>query len=98
MSQKIDEIIKNIRELEIELRDELEKREKELAFTIEKHKIRFEKEVVVRHRKEMENAFKYLAKAPLKNIVSAPLVYLLFFPALLLDLLVTVYQWICFPI
>ena len=33
-----------------------------------------------------------------KHLISAPLIWLPFFPILLLDILVTIYQAICFPI
>jgi len=98
VSKKIDEIIDKIRELEGELKSEIEAREKELSYTIEKHRVRFEKEVLQRHKKEVENVFKYIFTAPILNLVTAPVIYSLIIPGMLLDIFVTLYQAICFPI
>jgi hypothetical protein len=42
--------------------------------------------------------FIYFKKASFKNIISAPVIWVIFIPTLFLDLMVTLYQAICFPI
>lgn len=42
--------------------------------------------------------FKYLRRAKLRHVVTAPIIYSVLFPMLLMDLFVTVYQYICFPL
>lgn len=98
MSKKIDEIIDKIRALEGELKNEIDKREQELSYTIERHKVHFEREVLERHKKEVENVFKYMITAPKLNLLTAPVIYSLLFPAMLLDLFVSIYQAVCFPV
>lgn len=98
MSQKIDEIIDRIEHLEDELRDELAARQDELSYTVKKHRVYFEKEIVARHKKNVENIFKYLLHTPPKHLLTAPVIYSLVIPGLLLDLFVTTYQWVCFPV
>ena len=46
----------------------------------------------------LQKLFNYLKKSSPKNILSAPIVWLVFIPTLLLDISVTVFQAICFPI
>ncbi|MEO1879213.1 MAG: hypothetical protein ABGX40_04460 [Methylococcales bacterium] len=40
----------------------------------------------------------YVKKAPIKNVMSAPAIWIVVFPTVLLDLTVTIYQTMCFPI
>jgi hypothetical protein len=42
--------------------------------------------------------FKYLLSSDWKSFLSAPLIYAVFFPMVLFDLFVWVYQWVCFPL
>jgi hypothetical protein len=37
-------------------------------------------------------------RTPPKHLLTAPVIYTLIIPGLLLDLFVTLYQWICFPV
>lgn len=98
MSKKIDAIIGRIRELEHELKEEIEVREKELSYTIEKHKVYFEEEILAKHKQEAQNVFRYVFTAPILNLASAPVIYFLALPAFVLDLCVSIYQTICFPV
>ena len=96
-THKISEIIDKIKALEAELEDEVQKRREEFFCDMGK-KIAFKEQILAEHRKNIENVFYYLAKAPILNILSAPIIYSVIFPALLLDIFVTVYQMICFPV
>ena len=96
-THKISEIIDKIKALEAELEDEVQKRREEFFCDMGK-KIAFKEQILAEHRKNIENVFHYLAKAPILNILSAPIIYSVIFPALLLDIFVTVYQMICFPV
>ena len=46
----------------------------------------------------MQQLFDYLRKAPLKHILSAPIIWSVLPAALCFDLIVTIYQASCFPI
>jgi len=48
--------------------------------------------------KYCQQLFIYFKKASFKNIVCLPVIWLVLFPTVLLDLIVTMYQAICFPI
>ena len=98
MSKKIDEILEKMKRLEDELRNELITSQEELSYTIEKHRVRFEKEIIAKHKKNVENIFKYLVQTPPRHLLSAPVIYSLVVPGLILDLWVTLYQWVCFPV
>ncbi len=98
MSKRIDEILEKINTLENELRDELASSQEELSYTIKKHRVYFEKEIIAKHKKNVENVFKYLIKTPPRHLLTAPVIYSLLVPGMLIDLFVTLYQWICFPL
>jgi len=96
-THKISEIIEKIKVLEAELEEEIQKRREEFFCDMGK-KIAFKEHVLAEHRKNIENIFRYIANTPILNIITAPVIYSVIFPALLLDLFVTVYQAICFPV
>ena len=98
MSGKIDEILERMKALENELRSALQKREEELSYHIQKHKVYFDPEVLARHKKEVIGLYRYIKGTPILNILTAPVIYGLVFPALLIDLSVTLYQAVCFPV
>lgn len=96
-THKISEIIEKIKTLEAELEDEVQKRREEFFCDMGK-KIAFKEQILAEHRKNLENVFVYLAKAPVMNIVTSPIIYSLILPALFLDLFVGIYQAVCFPV
>lgn len=98
MNPKIDELVGRIKELESEIEAELASRREEFRFTLEDRKVRFEQEMLARHRQLRAGLFQYLRQARLRNLLSAPIIYAMFFPLLLLDLSVTFYQLTCFPL
>ena len=98
MRPEIHELLDRIRILEEELDLELAKKREELRFSLENSKVYFEREILEQHRKLKTGLPRYLLKARPLNILSAPFIYVLFFPLLLLDGFVTLYQFVCFPI
>ncbi len=94
MDSKINEIIDKINQLEGELEKEVDKRhaimeKKFLALGDEMKKI---------HHKVKVSAVRYVLNANILFILSAPIIYSLIIAFVLLDLMVTIYQAICFPI
>ncbi len=98
MGPKIDELLDRIRRIEDEIEEETKRRRTELHADFEHRRIRFEQEVLEQHRRFKMGLLKYLRDAELRNVVTAPVIYFVFFPMLLLDLIVTAYQYICFPL
>ena len=98
MDHRINELIDRIKSLEEELEAEFEKKRAEFHLIIEKKRIRFAREVVEQQRRLKTGLLRYLAEAQPLAILTAPLIYAGFIPFVLLDLFVTLYQAICFPI
>ncbi|MGR9035350.1 MAG: hypothetical protein ACU83O_02010, partial [Gammaproteobacteria bacterium] len=61
--------------LEDELIDELQKQHEEFSYEIEKRRIRFEENIVKRHKEMAKDLVKYIADSPIKNILSAPIIW-----------------------
>lgn len=98
MTPQISELIERIRGLEAELELELAKKRDELRFSLENSKAHFEHEVLLQHKKLKTGLLRYILHAKPRHLLTAPLIYAMIFPLLLLDAFVSLYQFICFPV
>ncbi|MEW6501280.1 MAG: hypothetical protein ACOY8P_02035 [Thermodesulfobacteriota bacterium] len=96
--ERLEELIERIKKLEKELASEIQKKEEEFFYTIRGRKVLFEQEVKRRHRQYATRLAPYLATATLFNLLTAPVIWSCLLPALLLDLTVTIYHAVCFPV
>lgn len=95
MNKNIEEIIDRIHALEEELREHL--KETEAFFSVEHGRIVFSQEQIQSQKRQVQNLLTYLFTTPLRHIVTAPFIYILIVPILMLDLFVSLYQVLCFP-
>jgi hypothetical protein len=98
MNRKIDELIEAIRTLEEELQEEFRRGREEFRFTIEARRVRFAEELILQHRRLKVGLFRYLREARLLFVLTAPVIYAGIVPLLLLDLFISLYQAVCFPV
>ena len=98
MNGRLNEILEEIRELEKKVQSEMKRREEELKYRVSEGKVIFEREILELHKKIASSLFFYIVKAPLLIILSAPIIYAMIVPAMLMDLTLWVYQTVCFPI
>jgi hypothetical protein len=98
MNPRIAAIIGNNHELESALAAEFAKRRAELAYTVKGRVIRFEQPMLRRHRELKTRLSRYLLGARPLLLFTAPAIYALIVPLVLLDLFVCLYQAICFPV
>ena len=66
--------------------------------TIDQPPPRFSKETLKEHRLHKISILRHLRTTPLMVVLSSPLIYVCVVPFLLLDLVVALYQSVCFPI
>lgn len=97
MNPKVNDILQRIRALEAELETELESRREAMHVRFEHHRVRFEREILQRQRRFKVGIVEYIGRAELRNIVTAPVIYGMIVPLLLVDAAVTLYQLLCFP-
>jgi len=98
MNPRISELVDRIKLLESELDAELAQRSAELRYGMEHGRAAFEEELLRRHRELRQKLLPYIVGANPLVILTAPVIYAGVVPFLLLDLFVTVYQAVCFPI
>jgi hypothetical protein len=98
MNPRVSEILQRIRELEAELEMELESRRDALHVRFEHQRVHFEQEILQRQRQFRIGVLEYIRRADLRNKVTAPIIYSMVVPLVLLDLSVTLYQLLCFPL
>ena len=94
MNKNIDEILTKIRELEDELEDEYRKPRNEWG----RKKLELAEEFQRQQRRYKTGLFRFLLCSRLLVALTAPIIYAGWIPFLVMDVFVTFYQAICFPI
>ena len=98
MSSRISELLKEIHRLEEELEDAIETQELKFRYRLEGARVRFEESVLTAHRELKVNALKWLGQSQPRNVLSAPFIYAMIVPFVIVDLCVSFYQFVCFPL
>jgi hypothetical protein len=98
MNTSLNDILERISQLEEELQSELKRRRDALEADFDNRRVHFEQALVEQHRRFKTGLFSYITQADLRNAISAPIIYSLIVPMLMLDVALTVYQWLCFPL
>jgi hypothetical protein len=98
MNPKISELLARIQHMEQEIELEMKRKRAELQADFEETRVRFEHEVLEQQRRFKTGLLSYVFSAKLSTALTAPIIYAVFFPMVLLDMAVTLYQTICFPV
>ena len=98
MNPKISELLARIQHMEQEIELEMKRKRAELQADFEETRVRFEHEVLEQQRRFKTGLWSYVFSAKLSTALTAPIIYAVFFPMVLLDVAVTLYQTICFPV
>ena len=98
MAHEISSLLDRMRALEGLLDAELARRRAELNVGLEHGRVVFEEEILRRHRALQTRLWTYVRNARPLVALTAPVIYAGIIPFLLLDLFVTIYQAVCFPV
>ncbi|NOZ36754.1 MAG: hypothetical protein GXP11_01560 [Gammaproteobacteria bacterium] len=97
---KLEEILDRIHGLETQLEQEfdqlLAEKRSQFKYTLKKGRVIFDEGVHELQRRYRTELWVYLRDARLVHILTAPIIYSVVFPLLLLDLFIFFYQQICF--
>jgi len=98
----IDDILERLKTLEAELETEIdqllsEKREL-FRYTVDKGKVRFEQGIKILQRHQRTGLLNYIFATHLGHLLTAPITYSVFIPLVMLDIMSTFYQQVCFRI
>ncbi len=98
----INDILDRLRRVQQELEEELERllveKRNEFQYTIRRGKVVFERGVRRLQRKQRVGLWRYFRDAQLAYMLSAPVIYSMIIPLVVLDVSITLYQHICFRI
>lgn len=92
------DVLDRIRDLETELEQDISAAQEKWRYKVEAGRVRFE-DAVRRHHKELRTSLRrYLRESYLPTILTAPIIYSVAIPFVVLDLWVSIYQLVCLPI
>lgn len=98
MDPKIENLLQRIHTLEDELEVQMALAHAELGMHLENGRIEFEEAVRRRHRAIKKSLLRYIVGARPLVLLTAPVIYSLIVPFVLLELFTTIYQHVCFPV
>lgn len=95
---KIQNIIKEIKRLEKDLLLEIQNKEEEYYYKIRGKKVFFEEETKKYHKTLAIKINTYILNASFLNILTTPIIWFCIFPVAFMDIVVSMYQFICFKV
>jgi hypothetical protein len=96
-SSKIPSLENAIKILENELLKEVAIQRAKLRYGMERGRAVFEEEVLRRHRELKTGLWKYIRNVSFWVLITSPVIYFGIIPIVIMDVFVTIYQFICFP-
>ena len=98
MNDKIRDLLAQIHTLDEELRTALHEQETRVLFEIKGKHVQFEQAVMQAHQKLKQGFFHWLVTYRPQNLFTGPIIYSMIIPLCMTDLLISFYQFSCFPI
>jgi hypothetical protein len=98
MPATVETLLEKIRELEEEVARGVEETRRQFRYTLVEKRVRFEETVRQQHRRLRTTVSRFVSESPFAAIFAAPFVYALIVPLIFLDLFVTLFQALCFPV
>jgi len=94
MSKRIKEMMVEIEDLRQKLKEEIGQQERKIDYEIKNGYVKFEEEVLSRQKENMKDLLSWFSEIPFIQLLSAPVVYGMVLPALLLDLMLFIYTYV----
>lgn len=98
MNEKITHLLEKLAAVEDELQTAIHEQESRVFFELKGKRVVFEESVKQAHRKLKTNLFRWLVTDRPQNLITGPLIYGMIIPLVMLDICVSFYQSVCFPI
>lgn len=98
MDNHLGPLLEEIHELESAVAEKIHQARKTLTYEIEHGRAVFRPDVRSRHRELRRRAWRTVVESNFLTIATAPFIYALILPFSMLDLFVSVYQFVCFPV
>lgn len=91
MSDKINKMIDEIEAMKAKLIEEIHQQEDQFVYEIKNGYVKFENDILEKHRKNMKNLWLWFREIPLLHLLSSPLIYAMIIPAIFLDVMLFIY-------
>jgi hypothetical protein len=98
MNDKLDSLLEKMQDLEKEMRHELRRKETEFRYEVRLRKVRFTEEALEKHRRLSMRLHRYFMESTFLVILTTPVIWSVLVPIAFLDLVVSLYQALCFGI
>lgn len=98
MTSPLDSLRARVHEMQEALEAEIEERRTQFRYRVERGRVIFEDDMRRRHAELRESWASFLSRARPLEIITAPVIYSLIIPFVILDIFVSLYQAICFPV
>ena len=98
MNDRIRQLLTQMAALEDDLRAAVQEQESDVRFQIKGKRIEFERSIREAHRRLKTGFIHWLVTYRPQNLITGPVIYGMIVPLLMLDLFVSFYQAVCFPI
>jgi hypothetical protein len=98
MPSPLDDLLERAARLEREIEHELDLAREHWRYRIDAGRIRFEQDVRAAHQRLKQSIPAYLRESNPLHVLVAPVIYSLIVPIGILDMWISLYQAICFPI
>ena len=98
MNDQIRELLSQISDIEDQIEDIVNQHQEQILYLYEDGKIKFREGIEDAHRKLKKTLFRYFLDSKIRNVVSAPFIYSMIIPFVILDLSISIYQQICFSL
>lgn len=94
----VGRVVDRIRDAEVDLRREAEDQQRRWHYRVRRGRVWFDTKLRKAHLRLRQSIPTYVREGNVRSLLTAPIVYSLMVPLLALDLWVTMYQSVCFPI
>jgi hypothetical protein len=98
MSRHVHRVVADIRDADDALFEDVHDQQRQSRSGVRRGRGWFDKEVRQAHRRLKQGITSFLRHGSVLNLLTTPIIYSLCLPFILLDVWVSLYQWICFPI
>ena len=98
MDSKIRKILEKIEVLNVALKKEHTRLAKKYGFYIEQKKVVFLKKIKAKNKRFRVPVWKYAFPKDVRHALSLPFIYMMIFPAVILDIFLTIYHAVAFPL
>ncbi|MBU0621985.1 MAG: hypothetical protein KJ795_09065 [Gammaproteobacteria bacterium] len=98
MNDRIRQLLLQIDSLQDELNAAIREQGGRLRYQIEGRRVVFEQVISETHQRVRLGLFRWFLTVRPQNYLTMPVIYGMALPMLALDLCVSLYQWICFPV